>query len=414
MSGVNASRQGVPSDSGHAIRRHSDSIRVRDPGRKLVSASLAACRLFDSPSDQPGGRSLAWGPPRNDCDDVPRQTIEITRPQVVDALQALSRALEQTADSVLITDNDGVIEYVNPAFETMTGFSRQTVIGRKPSILRSGAHTNDFYEKLWRTILSGGTFRAIMTNRRPNGTLYYEDQTITPITNDAGQIVHFVSTGRDITQRRHTQEVLRRLNQQLECEAGRIGGILHDEAGQFLTSAHLQLAEVCAEVTPEVCAKLLAVRGQLDRIEERLRRVSHEVHPRIVEDLGLSAAVASCVEGFSRRLSIPVNLESKLERRYSLLVETLFYRLVQEGLTNIIRHARATRVTIRLCGDEHTVSCSVEDDGEGFDPESLAGRTAGLGLRLMQDRLEAVGGSLAIISAPGRGTKLAASVMVDS
>lgn len=347
-------------------------------------------------------------------DDVTKPTSEPRRPLVIEALETFSRVIEQTADSVLITDDHGVIEYINPAFEAMTGHARSEAIGRKPNLLRSGVHTNAFYDKLWKTILSGGAFRSIMTNRRRDGTLFQEDQTITPIKNADGRIAHFVSTGRDVTHRRRAQEALRRLNRQLESEAARIGGILHDEAGQFLTAAHLRLAEVCMEVGPEARGKLQIVRGDLGQIEDRLREICHEIHPRIVEELGLGAAVAFYVDGFSRRTGIPVSMESPIEGRYSIHIETLFYRVVQEGLTNTNRHARASRATVRWGGDPHTICCSIKDDGNGFDPVALArGRMSSMGLILMQDRLEAVGGSLTIISAPGCGTELVASAPIE-
>lgn len=332
----------------------------------------------------------------------------------VDAVEKLSRAIEQTADSVLIADNQGVIEYVNPAFEEMTGFTRESVIGYTPRILRSGIHTRAFYEHLWSTVLTGGTFRSVMTNRRQDGTLYDEDQTITPITNANGVITHFVSTGRDITQRKRSEEALRRLNQQLETEAARIGGILHDEAGQFLTAAHLKLAEVCALSAPESRATLMSVRGDLDNIEKRLREISHEIHPQIVEDLGLEKAAEYCVVAFSRRSGITVMFESTLARSSSLQVQTILYRLVQEGLTNIGRHARASRAEVHLDGDEHSIFCTITDDGDGFDPAALPSNARGLGLRLMQARFEAVGGSLTITSAPGGGTEILAQAPVEN
>jgi two-component system, NarL family, sensor histidine kinase NreB len=342
-------------------------------------------------------------------------TEALARTRVEDALGKLSLAIEQTADSVLITDHQGIIEYVNPAFEAMTGYTRDQAIGQTPRLLRSGVQTHEFYDRLWNTILSGRTFRSIMTNRRQDGTLYDEDQTITPIRNASGVITHFVSTGRDITQRKRTQEALRRLNQQLEVEAARIAGILHDEAGQFLTSAHITLAQVCEDVSPEIRERLITVRSHLDRIEERLRHISHEIHPRAVEDLGLRDAVEFMVEAFARRTGIDVTVNASIEARYPLPIETLLYRCVQEGLTNISRHARATSVVVRLSGDAAAVSCSVRDNGAGFDPTTLGSASRGsLGLRLMQDRLEAVGGTLEIISAAGKGTELRAFVPVST
>lgn len=116
-------------------------------------------------------------------------------------LAKLSSAVEQTADHVIITDRNGIIEYVNPAFEAATGYTRQEAIGQTPRILKSDQHDDGFYLRLWATILSGQTFRAEFTNRKKDGSLYYEAKTITPIRDGNGHITHFVSTGRDITER---------------------------------------------------------------------------------------------------------------------------------------------------------------------------------------------------------------------
>ena len=323
-------------------------------------------------------------------------------------------AIEQTADSVVITDREGVIEYVNPAFEEMSGYTRDEAIGRTPRILRSGLQAQRFYETLWNTILAGRTFRSTMTNRRRDGTLYDEDQTITPIRDGSGMVTHFVSTGRDITQRNRTQEALRRMNHRFESEATRIASTLHDEAGQFLAAVHITLADVARDVDPAVRERLNEARKHLDLVEARLREVSHEIHPRVVEDLGLRDAVTFLADSFARRTGVKVNVASTLEGRSPLPVETLLYRFVQEGLTNVGRHARATRAVVTLDSNEKTITCSIQDDGIGFDPAALQGRTeCGLGLRVMQDRLDAVGGSLTVVSVPGQRTELRACVPVE-
>lgn len=123
----------------------------------------------------------------------------------------LSRALEQTADTVVITDRNGVIEYVNPAFEQVTGYSRAEAVGGKPNLVKSGLHDSGFYKQLWGTILGGNVFRDVVINRKQDGTLYYEEKTITPLKDAHGQITHFISTGKDITERMENQERLRYL-----------------------------------------------------------------------------------------------------------------------------------------------------------------------------------------------------------
>ncbi|MDO8705524.1 MAG: EAL domain-containing protein [Sulfuricaulis sp.] len=117
-----------------------------------------------------------------------------------------SSVVVQTADSVMITDHNAIIQYVNQAFEQITGFSNAEAVGKKPNIVKSGQHDADFYRRLWDTIERGQAFRAIFTNRRKDGTLYYEEKTITPIKDPEGRISHFVSTGKDITARMQAEQ----------------------------------------------------------------------------------------------------------------------------------------------------------------------------------------------------------------
>ena len=132
------------------------------------------------------------------------------RRQAEEALQKLSSAVEQTADSVIITGCDGIIEYVNTAFERLTGYTADEVVGETPRILRSGKHDRAFYEELWGTITGRRVFRTEFVNRRKNGELYYLEEIITPIVDIKGKITHFVSTGRDITERKLHEERIAR------------------------------------------------------------------------------------------------------------------------------------------------------------------------------------------------------------
>jgi diguanylate cyclase (GGDEF)-like protein/PAS domain S-box-containing protein len=121
----------------------------------------------------------------------------------------LATAVEQTADTVIVTDRDGVIEYVNEGFEKTTGYHRAEAVGRRPSLVKSGEHPPEFYRMLWNTLLANKAFRAVFINRRKDGSLYHEQKTITPIKDRAGAITHFVSTGKDITEQTAQQTLLR-------------------------------------------------------------------------------------------------------------------------------------------------------------------------------------------------------------
>jgi|GEM_PF-1546153 len=121
----------------------------------------------------------------------------------------LSSVVEQTADIVIITDKEGIIEYVNPAFEKELGYSMEEVINQTPRILKSGQHNLKFYEELWGTILSGEVYSGVLVNKKKSGELYFEEKTITPIRDSHENITHFVSTSKDITERKQAEEALR-------------------------------------------------------------------------------------------------------------------------------------------------------------------------------------------------------------
>ncbi len=135
------------------------------------------------------------------------------RLRIDEQMRKLSSALEQTADSVIITDRNGIIEYVNPGFEKITGYSRDEALGKTPRLMKSGKQGAGFYKKLWGTILAGDVFSDVFVNRRKDGSLYYEEKTITPLKDAAGEITHFVATGKDVTERMQTQERLQHMAQ---------------------------------------------------------------------------------------------------------------------------------------------------------------------------------------------------------
>ncbi|MFQ5802855.1 MAG: PAS domain S-box protein [Candidatus Methylomirabilales bacterium] len=159
--------------------------------------------------------TVAGNPP-----DYRRGIMTVTditeRKRAEEEIRKLSNVVVQTADIVVITDTGGVIEYVNPAFTSITGYTEEEALGETPRILKSGRHDDAFYQELWGTILSGEIFRGLLTNRRKDGTLYHEEKMITPLHGDAGGITHFVSTGKDVTARIEAEDELASHAQELE------------------------------------------------------------------------------------------------------------------------------------------------------------------------------------------------------
>jgi len=143
------------------------------------------------------------------------------------SLRKLSCAVEQSADTIFVTNSQGIIEYVNPAFEALTGYSRQEATGKAQSILKSDLQPPVLYSELWETIRAGGVCRGVVVNRKKNGELYYVDESISPIRDAEGRITHFVSNGRDLTERLRLEAKLIQ-SQKMDAIGRLAGGIAHD------------------------------------------------------------------------------------------------------------------------------------------------------------------------------------------
>ena len=126
-------------------------------------------------------------------------------------MQLQAAALEAAANPILISRLDGTIIWVNAAFEHLSAYSRDEVLGKNTSLLKSGQHPPSFYEQMWQTVLSGEKWRGELLNRRKDGSLYHEEMTITPVKDAAGKITHFIAIKLDITERKRTEEQIRQL-----------------------------------------------------------------------------------------------------------------------------------------------------------------------------------------------------------
>ena len=205
---------------------------------------------------------------------------------------------------------------------------------------------------------------------------------------------------------------LRCVNEALEQEVRRIAHAVHDEAGQLLVVVYLAMAEISRDLPPAAQAKVNNVTGLLHQVEEQLRELSHGLRPTILDDLGLVPAIRFLTEGVSKRFGLVIHVEARLDFRLPPSVETALYRIVQEALNNITRHAGARNVWIVLDGDVKKIVCTIRDNGVGFDaPARLKERgNRGLGLIGIKERLSALGGTLHIESEPGSGTQLRITV----
>src|SRR5919108_2493606 len=196
-----------------------------------------------------------------------RRRRESESRQAEDQVRVLSRAVEQSADLILITDREGKIEYVNPAFKTITGYSREEVLGQNPRLLKSAQQDPAYYQELWETILSGKVFRGVLINKKKNGDLFHAEKTITPVRDSSGNITHFISNDRDITERRKLEAELLQA-QKMDAIGQLAGGVAHDFNNLLMViSSYAELS--MDSLTPEH-----ALHRNLDEILKASRRAA--------------------------------------------------------------------------------------------------------------------------------------------
>jgi len=237
------------------------------------------------------------------------------------------------------------------------------------------------------------------------------------------QVAHLAETfNATLDELARDREELRSLASQViraqEDERRRIARELHDDTAQVLFAQLLRLTTLKA--SPDKSIQELAATMEQMTVEalEGVRRLALELRPPALDDLGLSAALGELAQRFSEQLKIPVDYQARgLRGRLPSEVELVLYRVAQEALTNVAKHAEARHVWLDVDRTPTDVSISIRDDGKGFDPDNVAssdGRGLGLGIFGMEERVALVGGRFRIWSAPGHGTEVFAFIPLDA
>jgi two-component system, NarL family, sensor histidine kinase UhpB len=342
--------------------------------------------------------------------EMTHRGFQETNTLLQDSDERYRELFENATDMVFSTDETGRIVSLNPAGERLTGYRSGELppvsliemvapkyTGIVDEMLRCGSNGHGSANYEVEIIAKDGRRVPVEISSRPFAR--------------EGVLLGIQGIARDISERKLAQQALYHLNDALEEEVKRIAHALHDEAGQLLASVHLALERLASEQPQELGKKILPVRDMLFEIEEQLRRLSHELRPTILDDLGIGPALSFLTKGVAQRTGLEIHLTSSFEGRLQPAVETTLYRVTQEALNNISKHARAKNVWISMQANGE-IHCSIRDDGVGFDVDAVYGRRGrmGLGLRGVQERLAAVGGRLEISAAPNEGTTLLVSI----
>ncbi len=219
-------------------------------------------------------------------------------------------------------------------------------------------------------------------------------------------------------QHKQLQALTKRLAELQEAERKQIAQELHDEIGQALTGISINLAaiekEVPTESFPRARERLAEASLLADQTLEQIRELSLSLRPAMLDDLGLPPTLEWYVKQYAQRVNIKTELEiNGLVQRLAPEAETALYRIVQEALTNVAKHAKASMVRLQIYGQASDVVLVIEDDGQGFEVDLVAGRAAseyGLGLIGIQERVTSLKGNFSIRTSPGQGTRLAIEI----
>jgi PAS domain S-box-containing protein len=348
----------------------------------------------------------------------------------------LITAIEQSAEGVVITDAQGTIEYVNPAFSRVSGYSRAEALGKNPRILKSGKHDEAYYKKLWTTILGGEIWQDEITNCRSDGRLYTERMTIAPVRDPRGEITHFIAIKAEVTERKRLEQQLRQA-QKMEAVGRLAGGVAHDFNNMLtiisgysgLLLEHPSMAEPLRAYVSEI----RNASGRAASLTRQLLAFSRQqvLAPRVLD---LNAVVANIEKMLKRLIGEDVELVTVLgESLWPIKADP---GQLEQVLLNLVVNARDAMpsggvLTLETANVEMDSSfarshfptepgpyvlLAVSDTGMGMDADTQArifepffttkekGKGTGLGLAMVYGTVKQSGGYIWVYSEVGKGT----------
>ena len=361
---------------------------------------------------------------------------ERQRQRAENMLRKVSRAVERSADLVIITDRSGIIEYVNPAFETLTGYSRKEAIGRTPRILKSGHQLPSLYRELWETVLAGEVFRGVLANRKKNGEVFYAEKTITPLHDNAGKITHFISNDRDITERRRLEAQLHS-SQRMDAVGKLAGGVAHD------FNNLLMVISANAEMTLDSLAQEHPLRRHVLEIQTASRRAAELTRQLLafgrkqvpaLQLLDLNHVIQEIVKMLPRLIGEDIELKFMPGEQLGMVkadpvqLEQIVMNLAANARDAMPRGGKLTIESSAVHLDEiylrrhsmvpagNYVLLSVSDTGDGISSQHInhifepfystkeEGKGTGLGLATVYGIVKQSGGYIWVYSEPRLGT----------
>ncbi len=335
----------------------------------------------------------------------------------------LMSAIEQAAETVVITDAKGSIQYANPAFERVTGYSREEWFGRNPRLLKSGAQDGAFYEAMWDTLARGDTWKGRLVNKRKDGTLFEEDAVISPVRDSTGKIVNYVAVKRDVTEEVRLTEQLHQA-QKMEAVGQLASGVAHDISNLVTVILNCTDRLGAGETTRDVqaAASVIEQAAQAARDVTRSLLTFGRVLPPEKQRVDLGGVVEQTVRMLRRMLPATIDLSVENPVGGPVWVNADWTQL-QQVVLNLAINARdampaggTLRISVTRGEEAGAARLAVADTGIGMSPEirsrvfepffttKTREQGTGLGLSVLHGIVKTHGGDVSVESAPGKGS----------
>ena len=324
---------------------------------------------------------------------------------------------------------DGTVRYVSPSCERITGYGAEQFVDN-PSLFRDiiVREDRDIWDKHYHDARAEFKLREIQFRiRKRDGKIRWIEHACQPVKNDQGRFTGFRVSNRDITKRKHAEEALRAREEDLrkskeefrtlagrlltaqEAERRLLAREMHDDLTQRLAVLSIEAGKLEQQLQSSrspASGKLGEMRQQMVELSTDVHAISRQLHPSILDDLGLVDAIKSECNNFTQREGIVVNYKPvRVPPRVPRDIALCIYRIIQEGLRNIAKHAQATEAHVSLIGKDDALHLSIKDTGIGFDPLQAKKKTS-LGLASMEERVRLIQGDFSIQSQPGQGTEI--------
>lgn len=354
-----------------------------------------------------------------------RTAAELMRLHQSVELRRLSAAIDQSADTIVITDPKGIIQYVNPAFSASSGYSREEAIGQNPSVLKSGQHTTAFYSDMWKTLNAGEVWHGRIVNKRKDGSLYTEEATFSAVRNAADEIVNFVAVKRDITKELALEEQYKQ-SQKMESIGRLAGGVAHDFNNilqSILGFSGMLLSELDPESSQyEDVSEIRNAARRAGDLTRQLLLVSRKQGVKF-SILDLNEVVKNSEKMMMRLLGEKINFISNLQTPLKMIRGDVGQ--IEQIILNLFVNARdampdggdlRVETILLLKGEQEVVCLKVSDCGCGMSAEvqehlfepffttKEVGEGTGLGLSVVYGIVEQHDAEITVSSEVGTGT----------